>query len=312
MQNNPKDIIIISYKKPELTIQCVESVRSGSQKEYNIIIVDNNSSDDTVEILRSKLTNILIIENKKNFGYAAAVNIGLKNSHSGLVLISNNDVIYPAGSIDKMFDFLIENNKTAIAGPQQIYPNGNWQWSWGMYPGIKLGFIDLFFISNFYKKNDQKIMKRRPELRQTREVEFIDGASMFCRRDAINSVGNFDEDYFFYTEEADLCFRVRNNGWKIVFNPQVQITHLRGGSNNSGNFNPANINQLVKSKILFCRKHMSRLASKLYRVMEISYSFNLWMIYSIISKIKSDQEMKNKSVIMKNFFKYWSENKINA
>jgi GT2 family glycosyltransferase len=310
MQNPKTDIIIISYKNPELTIQCVESIRAGSNVEYNLIIVDNNSADDTVEILNCKLTNILIIENKKNLGYASAVNIGLTNSTSEYVLISNNDVIYPKSTIDCMFEFLKSDNKIGVAGAQQLYPDGKWQWSWGYCPGIKLGLINLFLIGLIIKHLDKLQLKKPTNTRQTREVGFIDGAAMFCRRSALNEVSGFDEDYFFYTEEADLCYKLKQRGWKIIFNPQYQITHIRGGSNNQGNFKEENIRALVNSKIKFCKKHLNDCNSKIYIMLEKIYSFKLWIVYSILSKLSygnTSKGMNTKSDVMKNFYLSWKQ-----
>ncbi len=310
MQNPKTDIIIISYKKPELTIQCVESIRAGSINEYNVIIVDNNSADDTVEILKGKLTNILIIENKKNLGYASAVNIGLTNSTSEFVLISNNDVIYHNGTIDGIFEFLKSDNKIGVAGSQQLYPDGNWQWSWGYCPGIKLGLINLFLIGLIIKHLDKLQIEKTANARQTKEVGFIDGAAMFCRRSALNDVSGFDEDYFFYSEEADLCFKLKHKGWKIIFNPQYQITHIRGGSNNQGNFKEENIRALVNSKIQFCRKNLNDFDAKLYFILEKIYSLKLWIIYSFLSKMTSNKksiEMNKKSEVMKNFYLSWKQ-----
>lgn len=311
MQNPKTDIIIISFKKPELTIQCVESIRSGSTCESNIIIVDNNSADNTVEILKGKLTNILIIENKKNLGYASAVNIGLKNSNSEYVLISNNDVIYPPGTIDGMFEFLEKDTKNAVAGPQQVYPDGKWQWSCGYYPGIKLGLMNLLLISSFIKYRDKLLINNTADSKMVKVVEFVDGAAMFCRRSALNDVNNFDEDYFFYTEEADLCYRLKKRGWKIAFIPKYMITHIRGGSNDQGNFKMENIEALVNSKIKFCKKHLGKWNTVLYITLEKIYSFNLRIIYFILSKITNDKKsaiMKKKSELMKNFYLSWKQN----
>lgn len=279
------DIIIINYNNFEITKKCVASVLNNYKTIINVIIVDNNSTDGSVEKLKECFPDIKFFRNNENLGYAYAVNRGFENSSSDIVIISNNDVIYSPESIENLIEPFYQMNRIGVVGPQQIYPNGKWQYSYGNFPGIKTAILDLFFISYFSHIINKVKWRLKIHSRELKEVEYIDGAVMAINRLAFQSVNGFDEDYFFYTEEADFCYKLKKNGWKIIFNPNSIVIHERGGSTSKIGLNSKNVEMLINSKTKFCQKHLTKLESGIFIIIEIISHFLLAKFFRILNNI---------------------------
>ncbi len=301
------DIIIINYNNFEATKNCIHSIQNTHSKNVNILVVDNNSSDCSVKMLKDTFPDIEIIQNPENLGYAFAVNRGFSYSNSEIVIISNNDVIYQPESIKNLVEPFNLINNIGVLGPQQIYPDGKWQYSYGSYPGIKTALLDLFFfnyISHIIKKIQWNLKINNKD---TKEVEYIDGAVMAINRAAFNDVNGFDEDYFFYTEEADFCYRLRKKGWKIIFNPNSEVIHERGGSTSRMGLNQKNVNMFINSKIRFCKKYLNEIETNLFIVLEIIHHFILAQLFkSFDSLLKGKINfIAQKKLIFSNLLDGW-------
>lgn len=299
------DIIIISYNSCDYNLKCIESIyASNDDLEKNIIVVDNASTDNSVPELKLKYPNIKIIENKDNYGYAKAVNIGVKEGVSDYIIASNSDVEFFPNSINELINCLKKDSTIGSVGPQQVFPNGKWQRSYGDLPSIKLGLKNLFFITHlfdFFKRVFFKINKQR-----IKEVAYIDGAVIVARRIAFEQVNGYDEDYFFYTEEADFCFKLKQNNWKVVFVPSARVMHHRGGSSENNKYKQNKM--LISSKVLFCKKHLPFQQTKFYMILEIFYSSNLlvlWFLIFLISVGSMKQKSKIKFRTFKSFLYIW-------
>ena len=299
--NKTADIVIISYNTCELTLQCIKSIyATSSDNIQNIIVVDNNSNDNTIEKIKKSFPDVKIIANDDNSGYGKAANIGVKESNTDYIIISNPDVIYHEHSIKKLLETFDLEPDCGICGPAQIFPNGKYQRSYGDLPGIKLAFKDILLIThiaNFIKKvfHSKKI----------KEVPYLDGAVLAIEKAIFDNLNGFDEDYFFYTEEADLCFRINKSGKKVIHNPVSVVTHLRGATE-SKKVDPKRIKMLIHSKAIFCDKHFNKLSSKIFFILEIFYSFNLFLIFIIISLVPVlSKKIRHKAKIYKLFGSFW-------
>lgn len=254
---------------------------------------------------------LLIMENSDNLGYAKAVNIGARNSDAEFLLISNADVIYKEHTINTMLDYLEENKTVGVIGAQQTFADGSWQYSYGDLPGIRLGLKDLFMISTFHRALRKLLWNKFKIDRFPKSVGYADGGSFMTPMRVFGRVGGFDEDYFFYTEEADYCYKVQIVNFYVIFNPKIQIIHHRGGSSDNGGHNPKMLQIFVNSKLLFCKKHYSRLTVKIFKQLELWHTMLLSMFWLKASKILSNQKAlkaKNKY----NYFKMLSESWKNA
>jgi len=298
------EIVIISFNCLEHLKNCIKSIKETS--EIKITVVDNCSTDGTIEYLKSE-DGVNYRLNDLNQGYGAAANQVLLNSDSQFYIVSNADVIYQEGAIDSLIKLISENTKIGVCGLQQIYPDGSWQRSYGDLPSYRLAIKDLLFVTileriirkkNWPNKLDDEII----------EVEYIDGAVFCISKVAVELTMGFDKDYFFYTEEADLCKRVKEFGLKIVFTPHPRAIHLRGGSSGGNIISKSAADMLVNSKILYCKKHLDRGERNFF--IRVEYLHNLIMknIWGVISMLKpNSNEVKSKIEYYKLIVSSWKK-----
>lgn len=294
-------------------MRCIESVIDVSgEQEPGIIVVDNASEDDTAEFIRSRFPNVNLIVNRENLGYAAAVNIGVRASQADCVIVSNSDVEFFPGSISTLAGYFYKNEDIGCAGPQQVYPDGSWQYSYGDIPGFRVGFKELFFVGALKRGIRKLFWKKLPIDRYPKEVDYIDGAVMAIRREAFDDMQGFDEDYFFYTEEADFCYRLKKKGWYVLFQPKALVMHVRGGSTSTMDISEKNVRMFIDSKILFCRKHCSPFHKRFYILLEYIHTYlkkSAWKVIYAMNRKNPKALKKFKSFALLN--KIWKE-KMNA
>lgn len=280
-------IIIISYNSKEYVIDCIKSIiYTCFDFVPEIIIVDNNSTDDSVETISKLFPDVKIIENTRNLGYAKAINIGANKATGDVLILSNADVIYRKDSIQELVKYISNNDNAAVCGPQQVFPNGQFQRSFGYFPSIKRALFDVTGIT----KLKQNKKKKQFALKASKPyfVEYIDGAILCIKKNNFNSLNGFDEDYFFYSEEADFCYRANNTGRNCVIVPSSIVVHHRGGSQENKGMSQKGIQMLINSEELFLSKHKSKLEKTTYFTIELIYFKLLSIMYSILKKnIKS-------------------------
>jgi GT2 family glycosyltransferase len=303
------DIIIISYKSVDLTIKCINSILDTPSKLIDkIIVVDNASNDGSAEILEKKFDSIILIKNKVNYGYAKAINTGAKKSTNKYFIVTNNDVEFRKNSIASLLETLENNASYGVAGPQQVYPDGSWQYSYGDLPGYCFGIKKLLLINHIQEKFRKKVFSHDNNINKPKKVSYIDGAVMAIRRSAYEDIGGFDEDYFFFSEEADFCYRLIKNNWKIIHVPSSRIIHVRGASFENKKINKNRYEQLIASKAMFCKKRLKFQESKFYMICEIIYSYNmkiLWHFTSLFYPAGKKEKAKIKILIFNLFFNFW-------
>ena len=214
-------IIIVSYDiRPELE-RCLHSlVTNKPRTDHEIIVIDNASTDDTVDTLRARWPGIRLIEAGGNVGFSKANNIGIRHSFGELVLLLNGDTVVPAGALDALVAALDRRPDVAVAGPRLVDGTGRAELSHGR------------MISPINELR-QKLRARRKveQLTSTeREVDWVSGACLLVRRLDAEAVGLLDERYFMYTEDVDFCAAVRARGRRVLFTPAGEVVHLRGRS----------------------------------------------------------------------------------
>lgn len=290
-------LIIISYNFPLLTKNCIESAIDSvreSNIELEIIVVDNNSDEITKSELR-KIANIKLIENSRNLGYATAINIGVRHSNHEYLILSNSDVIYPKSSIEKMLHYLSNNKFVGSLGPQQVFPDNSWQRSFGYFPGIKRYLFEIFMIDKFIYKIEKKQFEA--ESQNTRKVEYIDGAVIATKKEVFYKIGGFDEDYYFYSEETDYCFKVKELGLQNVFLPEIRVLHLRGGSSGGEKISAKKAEMIMNSVQIFLTKNRSKIIKYItLKLLKLRYQLS----FVFISLVNKYSKKENKSLPLEN------------
>lgn len=235
-------IIIVNFNTTKFVVDCLFSIFQSSFPSDNleIILVDNDSKKKNlkkaihemlkIENLKRKI-RIKIIENQKNLGFAKANNQGIKEAKGKYILLLNPDTLVERDTLAKMIDFMERNKNTGIATCRVVLKNGSlddachrgFPTPWRAFCYFS-GISSLFPYSQFF--NGYHLGYK--DLTKVHEVEAVAGAFMLVRKEAGDSVGWLDEDYFWYGEDLDFCLKVKENGWKIMFVPYVKILHYKG------------------------------------------------------------------------------------
>ncbi|MBW8042190.1 MAG: glycosyltransferase family 2 protein [Planctomycetes bacterium] len=253
-------IIIVNWNTCEILSDCLVSVYKQTESvEFDVIVIDNHSTDGSVEMIKNKFPQVRLIENPANRGFAVANNQGMAIAKGRYVLLLNSDTIVLDNAITKTVRFADAHPEAVVVGCRVLNPDRTLQPTCFMFPSI----INLLFSSSYlYKLFPRSRIFGRERMTwwdrsDVREVDVVTGCVMLVRRTAVEQVGIMDERFFMYGEETDWCYRFRQAGWKVMFTPTAEIIHL--GDASSRQVKPEMTLQLRGSILLFFKKHMSEL-----------------------------------------------------
>lgn len=273
-------IIIVNWNIKQALKDCLESIRKNvCGISYEIIIVDNNSSDGSVEMIQEEYPTVILIKNNQNIGYGRANNQGIRKAKGKYVLILNPDTIVLPGSIEKMYGLLEEKPEVGACGPLVL--DSNYQRS---HPVIYDPTIwELFGKDTFLRKMLPKLCSPLyPQPTERRKVERLSGCCFLARKSALLAVGLFDEKIFLFYDEADLFFRLRKKGWVIYYLPELSMVHLHGKSMSL--FSPFYKELFIrKSSLIYFRNRYGLIPSILFR----SFLILSYLLYAVILEILS-------------------------
>ena len=226
MQKNRREFeisfIIINYFTYWLTIECIDSIKKIiKNSNYEIIVVDNDSKNESVKKIKEKFPKVKIIESDKNLGYGGAINLGVKNSKGKYIQILNSDLVFLEDYTNSFIDFYETNTDVGVLGLQLLELNGNLQNSFSYFPSALQLFLREFNLFKKWKYVSQST--KRPNV--VAKADWICGAFMFVSKDNFLLIDGFDENIFLYNEEVDFCKRANLKGLKNYFFPQVKILH---------------------------------------------------------------------------------------
>lgn len=260
-------IIIVNWNTRELLVDCIESIyASPPEGKFDIWVVDNFSSDGSPAMIRDSYPDVKFIENDENVGFAKANNQALRKSQGDYVLLLNPDTVVKANAISELIHFLDNNPDAGIAGARLINPDGTLQISAFPFPTLVREFWRMFHLDSAVCLSIYPM--RKWNIDQAREVDTLLGACMLIRREAINQFGLFDEDYFIYSEEVDLCTRLKEAGWRLYWVPGAVVIHYGGISTQQ--VSEEMFLRLYEGKILYFRKHHSNLSVFVYKLILIA------------------------------------------
>ncbi len=254
--------VVVTYDALPWIEKCLDSLG-----DVETVVVDNGSSDGTVSFVRDRYPDVRLVESE-NRGLGAGWNIGIRATASSFVLLLNADAWMTEGSLDRLVSFADTQPRTAVVGPRLRNPDGTLQRSVRGYPSVWRLATEYLFL--------RKLAPRSSALNafyaggfdhgEVRSVEVVMGACMLLRREAIEQVGESDEDYFLFSEETDWCFRFREAGWDVAFFPGAECIHVRGASH-SGRLYRENL----RGHLLFLWKHRGpKVAERARRLLLVS------------------------------------------
>jgi hypothetical protein len=234
-------IIIVNWNTKDLLRNCLKSVHDTIRGfNFEVIIVDNASKDGSVEMLKKEFPAVIIIENRQNCGFGVANNQAMQIMGGHYALLLNSDTVLTENAVQEMFSFMEKNTEAAMACGQLLNADGSKQNSIANFPNLFTLVTNTPLLEYLFPK---RYPSKRYDYREPIEVESGIGACLLVRKKAIDDVGMFDERYFFFFEETDLAYQMRNKGWRIYHVPNARIYHLQGQS----------IGRNVRSRIEFYR-----------------------------------------------------------
>lgn len=250
----PLDIIIVNYNTRVDLSACLTSLRtSPPARPHTITVVDNGSTDGSVEDLRGHFKTVRVVEMGRNAGFAAANNAGIRATSLPLVLLLNSDTLVPAGALDTLCERL-EATGAAAAGPRLLDGDGRPEISWGPMLNPWSEWLQSRRVSAARSTLPQA--RRRVDVLTSNErrVDWVSGACLLVRRDAALGAGLLDERYFMYEEDVDFCAALRKQGGAVLFTPAATVVHLRGRSRKSASVKKPS--HYDASHLAFYEKHL--------------------------------------------------------
>jgi hypothetical protein len=254
------------------------------RSSFELFVVDNNSTDGSVEAVAQAYPAVHLIANTANLGFARANNVALRNISGRHAVLLNSDTILKESALDKMYDFMEHHPQAGMCGPQLLNEDGSQQNSVGDFPTLLTEFMSKGLIRILFPEKYRQAFKfKNAEFTGPAEVDFIVGACMVVRKAAMDKIGVLDEDYFFLYEEVDWCFRMKKAGWLIYHLPDAEIYHLGGQSMKEINLH-ARI-ESWRSRYLFFKKSMDLSYVAWYGLLMLGFGQNLYqfLIYSLLN-----------------------------
>jgi len=240
-------IIIVSYNTKKLLEDCLLSIKEKIGKiDYEVIVVDNGSSDGSVELINSLSSQIplKLIKSGGNIGFGRANNLGMKITKGKYILLLNSDTVIKGPILPEMMDWMDSHPKVGVTSCALRNADGSLQGTGGYFPTLPKIFAWMFFLEDipfldrfikpFHPMHPNSFFyKGTAFFEKEGERNWVTGAFFLMKKEVIAKTGSFDPDYFMYTEEVDLCFRIKKAGWKIWYLPKWNIIHYGGGSSTS-------------------------------------------------------------------------------
>jgi N-acetylglucosaminyl-diphospho-decaprenol L-rhamnosyltransferase len=252
-------VVIVSFNVREDLENCLRSLAAAPPRiPHEVVVVDNASRDDSVAAVQARFPDVRLLVQRRNLGFSAANNAGIRATSGELILLLNNDTVVPAGALDVLVDRLVAHEEAAVAGPRLVDGSGAVELSFG--PMITpLAEARQKLLRSLYERRfgPARSWVERATARE-RFVDWVSGACLLVRRADAEAVGLLDERYFLYTEDVDFCAAIRASGRRVLFTPRAQVVHLRGRSRATvaDSMNAA----YRRSQIAFYEKHHPRWA----------------------------------------------------
>jgi GT2 family glycosyltransferase len=268
-------IVIVSWNTSELLARCLESLatrppgaqgsaRAGDvdRPAIEVLVVDNASHDGSADLVRERFPWVRLIANDANLGFAAGCNQAIRAAGGRFVLLLNPDAAVETAALAVLLSFMEAHPEAGAAGPMIVDAGGALQASCSPAPTLRRELWRLFHLDAIRPYAVYRMQAWATD--RPREVDVAQGACLILRRTALDRVGLLDERFFIYSEEVDLCWRMRRQGWRVYWVPGARVMHLGGQSTRQ--VAAAMFLRLYQGKILYFRKHGGAPSARLYKL----------------------------------------------
>jgi GT2 family glycosyltransferase len=288
-------IVIICWNDLKVIQDCLRSIYAATTPfDFEVIVSDNGSTDPSLPFIKEHFPQVRIIENGANLGFAKGNNAGIRAAHGEYVLILNPDTIIRGQSLEKLVAYADRHAKAGAFGCRVLNRDGSYQISARPLPTVggylvaALGLRFLARLSEAFVSDTYSNWEGGSE----REIGFQSGCCVMLRRALLQELHGFDERFFYHFEEADLCFRVWQAGWPILFCPEAEITHLGGQS--VGRFPVRFALETYRSKYRYFYKHFGEKGLRRIRLISLAGLASRWGGYSLLNIVQSSEAVGNR------------------
>ena len=261
--NRIATLVILNYNTRDLTLKCLSQFVSDLDTNWQVIVVDNASTDGSADAIAIAYPSVKLIRSNKNLGFSGGNNLGITQAQGDVVILLNSDVIVTAKTLTQLSHMLMANADVGILSPKLLTAQGRPQaFAYGQDPSVsyllKRGWNALIWHKPLHDWNIQKPIV----------TDWVSGACLCAKKIAIDQVGLMDDQFFLYFEDNDWCLRMRQKDWKIVYDPHYQVTHLGGASEQ----HRGKANQFYYQSLLhFYKKHYSGVQYFLLKWLLVAY-----------------------------------------
>jgi len=228
-------IIIVNYNTGDLLVRCMDSIRAQADQACRVIVVDNASIDDSVERMRARYSEAHLIANKRNLGFAAANNQAIGKTRDNLLFFLNPDTELQPGCLKAIREFMVSHPVVGLAGPAIINDDGS------PHSSVEYSYPGARYQPGLFEKLPG-------------DIAWILGAALVARREVITEIQGFDERFFLYAEDIDLCLKIRQQGWSLALISKAKVMHIEGQSEKQAPFIEV-MERKIRSELIFLNKY---------------------------------------------------------
>jgi GT2 family glycosyltransferase len=288
-------VVILNWNGKKFLEKFLPGVILHSSDVAEIIIADNNSSDDSIDYLVQNHPEIRIIRLGKNFGFAGGYNLALKEVEADFYILLNSDIEVTENWINPVIELMEKNPGVAACQPKikSYFDPDKFE-----YAGAAGGFIDKYGYPFCQGRLFQSLEKDEGQYNEPREIFWATGACMFVRSDVFHQLGGFDEDFFAHMEEIDFCWRAKNQGHRIMYCPESAIFHIGGGTLPKKNSRKTYLN--IRNNIIMLFKNLEQ--RRLVRVL----AARMILDYVAALKFLVDGGFRDMAAVIKAHFYFWT------
>ncbi len=252
-------LVIVTYNSEKTIFDLLNSTKSIDNSIKEIIIIDNNSNKFNENKIKKNSNKIKIIRNKKNLGFAQAINQGIKISKSNFILLLNPDTCLIDDSIKNSFDLIYQDPKIGAIGGKILNKNDQQVYTATNKPTFMIGLFEFTNLKKIFPNNKfskEFWVEKNKKIKKPVEVTSLCGAYMIIRRKINNKLNLFNEKFFLYLEDVDFGIKINKNGYKVIFDPNSKVKHIGGASSN--NKYKTDLKNWYKSRKIFFKLHLNK------------------------------------------------------